>query len=287
MGKLQDRMKADLRLRNLRPSTQGCYLGCVRKFVKYHMRSPDKMDTKEVRDFLVHLRDERELQPITIKGYVAALKFFYTATLDRPEVVRPWLSPRVPKKLPVVLSGTEVEAVFNAIESITYRAVLVTTYGAGLRISEACQLQVSDIDSKRMLIYVREGKGGKQRYAMLCDRLLDVLREYYRQVRPAGDYLFPGQKPGTHLCDSSVRKVLHQVIKDCGIDKHVTPHVLRHSLATHLLDTGTDIRTIQVLLGHRSIQTTQIYTQVSPRHIRRVRNPLDLLGTTRMVKMLG
>ena len=287
MGKLQDRMKAALRLRNLRPSTQECYLGCVRSFVKYHMRSPDKMDTKEVRDFLVHLRDERELKPITIKGYVAALKFFYAATLDRPEVVRPWLSPRVEKKLPVVLSGTEVEAVFNAVKSITYRAMLMTTYGAGLRISEACRLQVADIDSKRKLIHIRDGKGGKQRYAMLCDRLLDVLREYYRQVRPAGDYLFPGQKPGTHLSQSSVRKVLHQVIKDCDIDKHVTPHVLRHSLATHLLDTGTDIRTIQVLLGHSSIQTTQIYTQVSPRHIRRVRNPLDLLGTTRMVKMLG
>ena len=287
MSELQDRMKADLRLRNLRPSTQRSYLGCVRKYAMYHMRSPDKMDTKEVRDFLVHLRDERELKPITIKGYVAALKFFYTATLDRPEVVRPWLSPKVPKTLPVVLSGSEIESVFNAIESITYRAVLMTTYGAGLRISEACRLKDKDIDSKRMLIHVRDGKGGKQRYAMLCDRLLDVLREYYKQVRPAGDYLFPGQKPGTHLSKDSVRKVLHKVIEDCGINKRVTPHVLRHSLATHLLDTGTDIRTIQVLLGHSSIQTTQIYTQVSPRHIRRVRNPLDMLGTARMVKMLG
>ncbi len=138
MGKLRDRMEADLRLRNLRPSTQRSYLGCVRTFAAYHMRSPAHMGTNEVRDFLVHLRDERELQPITIKGYVAALKFLYAATLDRPEVVRPWLSPRVVKKLPVVLSGTEVEAVLAAIESITYRAVLMTTYGAGLRISEAC-----------------------------------------------------------------------------------------------------------------------------------------------------
>jgi len=187
------------------------------------------MGTKEVRDFLVHLRDERELQPITIKGYVAALKFLYTATLDRPEVVvRPWLSPRVVKKLPVVLSGTEVEAVLSAITSITYRAVVMTTYGAGLRISEACRLQVADIDSKRMLIHIRDGKGGKQRYTMLCRRLLDMLRAYFKQVRPDGEYLFPGQKLGAHLCDSSVRKVLHQVIKDCGIDKRVTPHVLRH-----------------------------------------------------------
>jgi site-specific recombinase XerD len=244
------------------------------------------MGTKEVRDFLVHLRDERELQPMTIKGYVAALKFLYTATLDRPEVVRPWLSPRVVRKLPVVLSGTEVETVLGVVESIAYRAVLMTTYGAGLRISEACRLQVADLDSKRMLIHIRDGKGGKQRYTMLCSRLLDMLRAYFRQVRPRGEYLFPGQKPGAHLCDSSVRKVLHQAIKDCGIDKRVTPHVMRHSFATHLLDTGTDIRTIQVLLGHSSIQTTQVYTQVSPQHISRVKSPLDLLGT-REAKVLG
>ncbi|MBC8426507.1 site-specific integrase [bacterium] len=287
MSELRDRMEADLRLRNLQPNTRDTYLGYVRRFAKYHMRSPDKMGTEEVRDFLVSLRDERGLMPKTIQGYVSALKFLYTNTLDQPEVVRPWFSPRIPKSLPVILSGSEIETLFNAIESITYRAVLLTTYGAGLRISEACQLRDKDIDSKRMLIHVIDGKGGKQRYAMLCDRLLDVLREYYRQVRPAGDYLFPGQKPSTHLSADSVRKVLHKVIKDCGIDKHVTPHVLRHSFATHLLDTGTDIRTIQVLLGHSSIQTTQIYTQVSPRHIRRVKNPLDMLGTPRMVEMLG
>jgi site-specific recombinase XerD len=250
------------------------------------MRSPEEMGTKEVRDFLVHLRDERELQPMTIKGYVCALKFFYAATLDRPEVVRPWLSPRVVKKLPVVLSGTEVEAVFRAIESITYRAVLMTTYGAGLRINEACRLQVSDIDSKRMLIHIVDGKGGKQRYTMLCSRLLEALRAYWRQARPSGEYLFPGQKPASHLSDSSVRKVLHLAIRDCGIDKRVTPHVLRHSFATHLLDTGADIRTIQALLGHSSIQTTQIYTHVSPRHIGRVKSPLELLGTPE-AKVLG
>jgi len=279
MTKLRDRMEADMRLRNLRPSTQKCYLRYVRTFAVYHGRCPSKMGTKEVRDFLVYLRDERGLAPMSIRGYVAALKFFYTATLDRPEVVRPWLSPRVQRKLPVVLSGTEVEAVLGAVQSLTYRAVLMTTYGAGLRISEACQLKVADIDSARMLLHVRNGKGGKQRYTMLCRRLLDVLRQYFRRKRPDGGYLFPGRKPGTHLHDSSVREVLHQAIEDCGVDKHVTPHVMRHSFATHLLEAGTDIRTIQVLLGHSSIQTTQIYTQVSPRHISRVKSPLDLLGT--------
>lgn len=249
MTQLRKRMEADLRLRNLRPTTRRIYLGYVRAFAAYHMRSPAEMGTKEVRDFLVHLRDERRLVPSTIKGYVAALKFLYTATLDRPEVVRPWLSPRVPKKLPVILSGTEVEAVFKAIESTTYRAVLMTTYSAGLRINEACQLHVADIDSKRMLIHIQDGKGGKQRYTMLSQRLLEVLRAYWRQVRPRGDYLFPGDKPETHLSASSVRKALHQAIKDCGIGKRVTPHVLRHCCATHLLDAGTNIRTIQAILG--------------------------------------
>ena len=286
MGIFRDQMEADMRLRNLRPKTQRTYLGYVRSFVSYHMRSPDDMGTKEVRDFLVHLRDECQLQPMTIKGYVAALKFFYTATLDRPEVVRPWLSPRIQRKLPVVLSGTEVEAVLGAVHSLTYRAVLMTTYGAGLRISEACRLQVPDIDSKRMLLHIRDGKGGKQRYAMLCPTLLEALRTYWRQARPSGDYLFPGQKPGSHLSASSVRKALDKAIQGCGIEKRVTPHVLRHSFATHLLDTGTDIRVIQVLLGHNSIQTTQVYTQVSPEHLRRVKSPLCLLGT-RKGKMLG
>jgi len=153
----------------------------------------------------------------------------------------------------VVLSGSEVEAVLGAVKSTTYRAVLMTTYGAGLRINEACRLHVEDIDSKRMLIHVREGKGGKQRYTMLCNRLLEVLRAYFRQIRPSGGYLFPGQKPGTALSSSSVRKVLHQAIKDCGIEKRVTPHVLRHCFATHLLEelTGIDIAVCPVCGSNR------------------------------------
>ncbi len=286
MGHLRDRMEADLRLRNLRPSTQQAYLRCVRKFAAYHMRSPAEMGEKEVRDYLVHLRDERGLNPSTIKVNVAALKFLYSNTLGRPEVVRPWLSPRLPKKLPRILSGTEVEALLGAVESIKYRAVLMTTYGAGLRISEVCQLQVDDVDSQRMLFRIREGKGGVERYALLSPRLLSVLRAYWREVRPPRPYLFPGQKPDRPLCATSVRKVLHKVVKDCGITKPVTPHILRHSFATHLLDTGTDIRTIQVLLGHRSIRSTQIYTHVSPQHISRVKSPLDLLGTE-AAKVLG
>lgn len=279
MGQLRDRMEADLRLRNLRPNTRKAYLKCVRNFAMYHMRSPTEMGTKEVRDYLVHLRDERKLKPSTIQVHVAALKFLYSATLDRPEVVRRWLSPRVDKKLPEVLSGTEVATVLNAISSVTYRAILVTTYGAGLRIGEACRLEIADIDSKRMLINVYDGKGGKQRYAMLCQHLLDILRAYFRQVRPRGPYLFPGRKPGSHLSTSAVSRVLNRAIKRCGISKRVTPHLLRHSVATHLLETGTDIRFIQAFLGHESIQTTQIYAQVSPTQFKRINNPLQLIGS--------
>ena len=279
MGELRDRMAADLRLRNLRPSTRESYLGCVRKFAAYHMRSPAEMGEEEVRDFLVHLRDDKHLVPSTIKGYVAALKFFYSNTLRRPEVVRPWLQPRVAKKLPEVLSREEVEVLLNGVESIKYRAVLMTAYGSGLRIGEVCRLQVKDVDSGRMLLHVRDGKGGRDRYALLSPRLLEALRTYWRAERPAGAYLFPGHKADCPVSPEAVRKVQHKAAQQCRIKKRATPHVLRHSFATHLLDAGTDIRTIQALLGHRSIRTTQLYTQVSPEHISRVTSPLDTLET--------
>jgi integrase/recombinase XerD len=201
-------------------------------------------------------------------------------------VVRPWLSPRRPKRLPVILSGSEVEALLEAVESIKYRAALMTAYGAGLRIGEVCRLQVEDIDSRRMLLHIRDGKGGRDRYGVLSRRLLAVLRAYWKQVRPPKPYLFPGPKPDRPLSAESVRKVLRKAVQTSGITKHVTPHILRHSFATHLLESGTDIRTIQVLLGHQSIRTTQIYTQVSPEQIRRVKSPLDILGTEE-AKVLG
>jgi integrase/recombinase XerD len=285
MSELRNRMEADLRLRNLRPSTQESYLGCVRKFAAYHKRSPAEMGEKEVRDFLVHLRDEEHRHPSTIKGYVAALKFLYANTLQRPEVVRPWLRPRVQKKLPVVLSRQEVETLLNGVGSIKYRAVLMTAYGSGLRIGEVCRLQTQDVDSSRMLLHVRDGKGGRDRYALLSPRLLEILRTYWRAERPAGPYLFAGKKADTPLSPEAVRKVQHTVAKQCGISKRATPHLLRHCFATHLLDAGTDIRTIQVLLGHRSIRTTQLYAQVSPEHIRRIKSPLDTLNTNTKTKI--
>jgi site-specific recombinase XerD len=199
-------------------------------------------------------------------------------TLQRERVVESFWTPHVAKKLPEVLSGSEVERLLGAITSLKYRAIVMTTYGAGLRISETCGLMVDDIDSERMVLRIRQGKGGEGRVAMLSERLLLVLREYYRVERPGEGYLFPGRQDGK-LGTEAVRRVLNRVVKKAGIKKRVTPHVLRHSFATHLMESGSDIRTIQVLLGHKSIRTTQLYAQVSTRQIRRTKSPLDLLGT--------
>ena len=279
MGVLRDRMETDLKLRNLRPSTQATYLRCVRKLAEHYMRSPDTLTEDEVRGFLLYLLEERKIGPSMQKVYVAALKFLYGTTLGTPEVVRSLWSPKVPRKLPQILSGTEVEQLLGTVRTLEYRAILMTTYGAGLRISETCNLHVADIDSQRMLIHVGDGKGGRQRYVMLSQRLLVVLREYWRVVRPSGPWLFLGKVPDKPITAASVSKVLKKVVAECGITKRVTPHVLRHSFATHLLESGTDIRTIQVLLGHQSIRTTQLYAQVSTQHIARTTSPLDLLGT--------
>ena len=279
MGVLRDRMEADLRLRNLRPSTQANYLRYVQRFVAHYRRSPEEMGWEEVRGFLLHLRDEKHLSPSTQKVCAAALKFLYSVTLNRPEVVKSFCIPKVPHKLPEVLSGSEVEELFGAVRSIKYRALIMTTYGAGLRIGEVCRLHVADINSKRMLLRVREGKGGHERYVMLSERLLAVLRVYWKETRPKGPYLFSGSESDKPLSPESVRRVLRKAVKQCGITRQVTPHTLRHSFATHLLESGTDIRTIQVLLGHRSIATTTVYAQVSARHIARTTSPLDVLGT--------
>ncbi len=286
MGKLRDRMEADLRLRNLRPGTQENYLGCARALAAYHRRSPAELGWEEVRSFLLHLREVRRVSPSTQKVYVAALKFLYTVTLDRPEVVRPFFMPKIPRHVPEILSGKEVEALFRAVEDLKYRAALMTSYGAGLRISEACGLRIQDIDSKRMLIRVHEGKGGRQRYTILGERLLTVLRTYYKHERPQGPSLFPGARKDSALSPDSVRQVLRKAVQEAGLTKRVTPHILRHSFATHLLEAGTDIRVIQVLLGHRSIQTTTGYAQVSTRHIARTQSPLDLLATEK-ASLLG
>jgi site-specific recombinase XerD len=277
MGQLREKMLEDLKLRRYRPGTIEAYLRCARAFAAYHRRPPEEMGEEEIRKFLLHLIDERKASPSSHKMYLAAVKFLYGVTLGRPEVaVRlPW--PKVPTTLPDILDGDEVERLLVSVESLMHRAILMTAYGAGMRIAEACSLCVGDIDSARGLIHIRDGKRGRDRFVMLPRRLLVFLREYWKAVRPTGPRLFPGQKEGRSITPSAVRAALAQAVAAAAITKRVTPHVLRHCFATHLLEGGEDIRTIQVLLGHSSIRTTARYTQVSKRHIGRTQSPLDRL----------
>jgi integrase/recombinase XerD len=287
MGKLRDRMAADLKLRRYAPATCTAYLGCARAFAAYHRRPPEQMGEAQVRTFLLHLIDERQIGPAGQKMYVAALKFLYCATLRRPEVMAAIPLPRVPKALPVILSGSEMVRLFESVESIMHRAVVLTTYGTGMRISEVCSLEPRDIDSRRRLIHIRDGKRGRDRYVMLPSRVLLALRTYWKEARPTGPALFPGQPPGSFLAPATVRRVLHAAVQQSGITKRVTPHVLRHTFATHLLELGTDLRTIQVLLGHGSIRTTARYMHISGEKLRKTTSPVDVIGTAKGRRALG
>jgi len=279
MGAIYEKMKADLELRGRALTTRKEYLQRARNFVAFYRQSPTVMGEAEIRKFLLHLVNEEKAGPATVHMYVAAIKFLYSTTLERPEAVAkiPW--PKRPQTLPDILTGNEVEQLFREIRSLKHRGILMTAYGAGLRISEACSLGISDLDSKRMLIHVHEGKRSKDRYVMLSQRLLDVLRVYFRSTRPKGPFLFPGLIPGRPITTGAVQRVVKKAVVSCGFTKRVTPHSLRHGFATHLLEMGKDIRTIQRLLGHASIQTTARYTKVTERHIGRTKSPLDLLGT--------
>ena len=279
MPELRDRMTRDLELRNLAVGTRRQYLQVCSNFARYYMVSPAKLGEAAIKEYL-HRLVKLGVGPETSKMYVAGLKFLYGVTLNRPKVVEriPW--PKVPNKKPDILSGTEVLRLLEAVDSLVPNMVLTTAYAAGLRVSEACRLKACDIDSKRGLIHVRLGKGGKDRYVMLSTRLLGLLRAYYAHARPTGEWLFPGYK-GQPLSPDAVRKGLGRAAKTLKLKKRITTHTLRHSFATHLLESGTDIRVIQVLLGHASIRTTARYTQVSTATLAKTTSPLDLLGTRR------
>lgn len=279
MTKLRERMKEDMLLAGLAEGTQKNYLRNVERFATYHWRCPSQMGTEEVREFQLHQILEKKASTSTQRTHLAALTFLYRQTLQRGEVMEPIPWPKKDQKLPVILSGTEVQGLYEQIQSWKYKAVVTLEYGAGLRGSEACRLEVRDIDSKRMLIHVRRAKGRQDRYVMLGQRVLEVLRDYYRHERPTGRYLFPGMRPDTHLSPESVREPLAKARAASGLSKRVTPHLLRHSFATHLLELGVDLRVIQFMLGHKSVQSTLRYTQVSQNLARRTPCPLDVLGS--------
>lgn len=280
MGKLHDQMQEDLLLKAYSPHTMRSYLRCARHFAKHYMRSPEEMGEQEVRDFLLYLVRDRQASSATLDMYVNALKFLYVVTLKRPEVVKNLSHPKRPKTLPVILSPEEVLRVFAAIRSVKYKAIIATAYAAGLRVSEVCSLSAADIDSQRMRIHIRAGKGKKDRYVMLGESLLALLRQYYQAARPQGAYLFPGQKPQRPITTTAVSMVLRKVIREAGLSKKVTMHTLRHCFATHLMETGTDIRILQVLLGHSSIRTTLRYTHITDRLVQKLVSPLDMIQPT-------
>lgn len=279
MGAIRDRMDGDLRLRGLSEVTRAEYLRCAKQFVAYFRLSPELLGAEDVRRYLLHLVEERHFSPANMKIHIAAIKFLYAVTLNRPDVVDKVRFPKVPLKLLDIPSPSEVAAVLSELKSPMYRTLLFCAYGAGLRVSEACKLCVGDIDSKRMVIIVRDGKGGRDRYAMLSPVLLEALRSYYKQARPPQPYLFQGRIPGKPAPAEGVQTALRMALHRSGVSKRITPHSLRHAFATHSLESGTDLRVIQVLLGHANIRTTVRYVHVSTSTIAATRSPLDAIAT--------
>jgi integrase/recombinase XerD len=281
MGQLHDRMAQDLILRGLRPTTRRIYLLYCREFAAFFRRSPAELGEAEIRQFLLQAIEQKRRSPDCYRQVLAAIKFLYRVTLQRPEEVDRIPFPRrVRRPLPDILSAGELAALFDAITAPKYRAILITCYAAGLRISEACRLRIADIDSARMVLRVHNGKGGKDRYTLLPPRLLTVLRQYWLRDKPR-DWLFPGQNPGQPITPKSVYHGLRQAVASTGLSKRCTPHTLRHSFATHLLEAGTDLVLIQTLLGHESITTTCRYTHVDSARLQQTASPLERLPPLR------
>jgi integrase/recombinase XerD len=276
MTPLRKRMIDEMELRNFSPKTVKLYVDNVARFARYFGKSPDQLGAEHVRKYLLHLVQEKKRAWGTYCQTLAALRYFYRWVVKGPEVVEDIRCPRPERRLPVVLSFEEVRRFFAAITSFKYRMILMTAYSAGLRISEVVHLQVSDIDSQRMVIRVRQGKRKKDRYTILSPVLLQMLRHWWVAARPTS-YLFPGRSPDQPSRVTSIQNACKEAQQKAGIDKRVTPHTLRHSFATHLLEAGTDLRVIQELLGHSSPRTTAMYTHVSTKLISQTTSPLDLL----------
>ena len=278
-------MLEELQRRNYSAITTRNYLRVVADFAKYFGKSPDKLGLNELRTYQAYLLQDRKLTPGTVVNRVAALRFFFVKTLKRHQF-RDFLPyPQDRRRLPTVLSREEVSRLINAARTLFRRTLLMTLYGTGMRRAELARLKVSDIDSQRMILRVVAGKGGKDRDLPLSPALLEILREYWRWRKPRL-YLFPtrtcGRRPDQPISDKTVWIACSEAARQAGISKRVTPHTLRHSWATHLLEAGTDLRTIQVLLGHGDLETTAQYLHLSQRHLHAVTNPLDGLSLSRV-----
>jgi len=273
---LRRRMIEDMTVRNFAAKTRDNYIGAVAKLAKFLGRSPDTATAEELRLFQLHLTANHVGAP-TINGTVTALRFFFTVTLDRADVIKHLTFVPEPRKIPVILSPEEVARFLEAAPGVKYKAAFSVAYGAGLRVSEVASLKVSDIDSERMLLRVEQGKGRKDRYAMLSPVLLELLRDWWRIAQPKA-WLFTGQDPLQPISTRQLNRACHAAAHLAEITKQVSPHTLRHSFATHLLEQNTDIRVIQVLLGHAKVETTALYTRIATNTIRAVMSPLERLS---------
>ena len=272
---LRARMIEDMNVRKFGEATQRDYIRHVKTFSTFLGRSPATATAEEVRQYQVY-QSATAVPAATINGSVAALRFFFRVTLNHPELGHHLTRVALPERLRVVLSEEEVAQLLEAAPGVKYRAAFSVAYGAGLRVSEVANLKVSDIDSKRMLLRIEQGKGKRDRHAMLSPRLLTRLRQYWVVAKPR-TWLFPGKDPLLPITTRQLHRVVCDTAEALGINKRVTPHVLRHSFATHLLDHGVDIRVIQVLLGHAKLESTALYTKVATKLLHSVTSPLDLL----------
>ena len=273
---LRQRMIDDMTARRFGEDTQRDYVRHVRNFTAFLGRSPDAATSEDLRRYQLHLA-KQQIGPGSINAAGTALRFFFKVTLERPDLVRHLAPVQRPRKAPVVLSEEEVGRLLQSAPGLKYKAALSVAYGAGLRVSEVANLKVSDIDSERMTLRVERGKGRRDRYVMLSPQLLELLREWWRAARPQA-WLFPGQNPVNPMSARQLVRAVHAAAQAAGIAKRVSPHTLRHSFATHLLEQNVDIRVIQVLLGHAKLETTALYTRVAVNTIRDVTSPLERLG---------
>lgn len=276
MGELRVLMDRDMTLKNLSERTKKCYLACVHDFVAHYRRNPKELGEEQIKAYLHFLITDRKASQSKVNQVYSALKFFYVVTLQRT-----WNTTAIPRgrssrKLPTVLSRQEVEAILGATSNLKYLTIFSTIYSAGLRLGEVVSLVRTDIDAQRMMIRVRQGKGRKDRYTLLCERNLELLRIYWRLAKPR-EWLFYGKDKCRAISTSSVQHQFRRAVIKAGISKKASIHTLRHSFATHLLETGCDVLHIQKLLGHRSAKTTSVYLHVKRSSLAKICSPLDQL----------
>ncbi len=277
MTPLRQRMIDDMRLRHLSPHTVASYLGQVTRFAAHFGRSPETLGPEDIRTYQVHLTTARRLSVSSVLIAVAALRFLYKVTLRKDWRFDEFIPlPKKPQTLPVVLSPEEVQHFLACVVSVKHRTILTVCYAGGLRISEVVRLRIADIDSQRMVLRIEQGKGQKDRYVMLSSRLLTILRDWWRREKPT-HWLFPGEVAGAPVTRSAVERVCQHARRRSGIAKPITPHSLRHAFAVHLLESGTNVRTIQLLLGHRSLATTARYLRIATSSVCATPSPFDLL----------